>query len=533
MQGNWKSLFRSFSASQHLSRRLLGWILICCTLLALLSTLFDLGWSFRQGMIDTRNQIDTIKNSYITPISASVWNMDTEQLNLQMKGLESLPSVVSATVYEKIDSHLLERMHVGDPNATHTQTEHLVLRFDDYEVGELVVNLTLAPVYQQLWQQGLVIFTTQALQTLCTGLLILLVFWLLFIRHLHDLNRWIRSLELTKKSELFSLHRSKPKQPDELDVLVDGVNQIHQQHAVLCETQKQLVQELEQEHSRNLLLSEQLEQKVSERTRTLEKSHAELQQAYTQLNETQESLLQSERTATLGALVSGMTQELSKPIMASLDSLSELANESTYLTDPSEHDVSVNHALQLARSELHKALEYLHHFQQIANIHHQQHESTFNVAEVLHHTIVSFGDRLVKQPCHIDVQCDPRLFITCDDAALNRILYQLIKNSLDHAFLSPSFDNKITIKIDALAERLRIDYLDNGVGIEPAIVPHFFEPFIQRENEYSSQKSTGLGGYIIYNQVVQLLHGQIKCLSKGANGVHFSIDIPIKKAIAA
>jgi Signal transduction histidine kinase len=71
--------------------------------------------------------------------------------------------------------------------------------------------------------------------------------------------------------------------------------------------------------------------------------------------------------------------------------------------------------------------------------------------------------------------------------------------------------------------QVRLDYHDNGQGIDPELLPHIFEPFVTNRRE---QGFSGLGGYIIYNQVVQLLNGKIKCQSNSGNGVHFCIEMP-------
>ena len=43
--------------------------------------------------------------------------MDNEQLSLQLKGLQQMPDMLTATVYERIDTHLLERMQWDKPPA--------------------------------------------------------------------------------------------------------------------------------------------------------------------------------------------------------------------------------------------------------------------------------------------------------------------------------------------------------------------------------------------------------------------------------
>ena len=142
----WKHLLQSFSASHQLSRRLLTYILACSTVLALISTLLQLGWDYSQGMNETKSRLTEIESTHLTAIAASVWNMDNEQLSLQLKGLQQLPDMQAATVYERIDSHLLERMRVGQTSGLHVLKQRFPLSYEGYVVGELEVSLTLGAV---------------------------------------------------------------------------------------------------------------------------------------------------------------------------------------------------------------------------------------------------------------------------------------------------------------------------------------------------------------------------------------------------
>jgi signal transduction histidine kinase len=108
-------------------------------------------------------------------------------------------------------------------------------------------------------------------------------------------------------------------------------------------------------------------------------------------------------------------------------------------------------------------------------------------------------------------------------SAFSRICNHLIQNSLDHGFEHCNRPRNITIKVHSEAGWVKLDYQDNGQGIDAALLPHIFEPFVTSRRE---QGFSGLGGYIIYNQVVQLLGGKINCQSQPGHGVHFAIEIP-------
>jgi signal transduction histidine kinase len=530
----WKHLLQSFSASHRLSRRLLAYILACSTLLALLSTLFQLGWDYNQGINEAKARLSEIESTHLTPIAASVWNMDNEQLNLQLKGLQQLPDMQAATVYERIDTHLLERMQVGQSSGMHMLTQRFPLTYEDYVVGELEVTLTLEPIYQRLWEQGLVILISQTLKTLLVCCFMLLIFYHQLIRHLHQITDFLKHLDVGAPLKPIVLDRKAPAPRDELDAIVHSINEMQQRHAEDWQAQQSFADNLQKEHVINKELNEQLEQKVAARTQSLESSHHELQVAYDNLKNTQQALIESEKMASLGALVAGMANELNTPLGISMTANRFLSSRlKDFATVPlpvsAEHGSwlgqlnAIQESSELIQQQTRKALDLLNNFQQIAITHSGQQTSLFNVAETLHQIIISQGHRLNQMHCHITVECEPTLEVQSYLSAFSRACNHLIQNSLDHGFEHCNRPRNISIFVHHEKGQIRLDYHDNGQGIDPELLPHIFEPFVTNRRE---QGFSGLGGYIIYNQVVQLLNGKIKCQSNSGNGVHFCIEIP-------
>ncbi|WP_024871841.1 ATP-binding protein [Tolumonas lignilytica] len=532
----WKNLFLSFSTAHRLSRRLLAYILACSTVLALISTLLQLGWDYSQSVDDTKERITELARSHRTAIAASVWNMDTEQLGLQLKGLQQMPDVQAATVYEKIDGQLLERGHVGRVNGLQVLTQTFPLSYESYDVGELKIDLTLEPIYQRLWQKSLIILATQTLKTLLVSFCIMLIFYHQLIRHLHKIRAFLQKLDASNTIQPLALERDPPSDAaqDELDAIVISINDMQQRHNDDWQKQLSYADNLQQEHALNIRLNEQLEQKVTERTHSLEESHRELKMAYANLKNTQQSLIEAEKMASLGALVTGMAHELNTPLGVSMTASRFLSNKLKELALlPSAESFSREHwqtqleaigeSGELLSQQLRKAVDLLNNFQQIAITHSAQQTSSFNIAETLHQIIVSQGHRLNQEHCHVSIQCEPALEMHSYLSAFSRVCNHLLQNSLDHGFDHCNRPRTITIQVTAEQGEIHLDYYDNGQGIAPELLPHIFEPFVTSRR---AQGFSGLGCYIVYNQVVQLLGGRIKCQSNVGNGAHFHIEIP-------
>jgi signal transduction histidine kinase len=82
-----------------------------------------------------------------------------------------------------------------------------------------------------------------------------------------------------------------------------------------------------------------------------------------------------------------------------------------------------------------------------------------------------------------------------------------------------------SIRIDVRRDEVvvRIDYRDNGRGMDESVRSRIFEPFFTTRR---GQGGSGLGMHIVYNLVTQSLQGSIECVSAPGQGVLFRIVLP-------
>lgn len=283
-------------------------------------------------------------------------------------------------------------------------------------------------------------------------------------------------------------------------------------------------------------LNEQLEGKVVERTRSLSDANDQLGKAYDDLKQAQQTLVESEKMASLGSLVAGVAHEINTPIGISVTASSYLQERvadfkqhieskqlsRSYLT---EFTVNLDESMQLLQGNLRRASELIASFKQVAVDQSSEARYNFSLADNLHQVVVSLGHKLKKAQCEVDIQCDPKLSIFSFPGSFTQIYSNLILNSINHGFDNWDKPKKITIKVEQQGEELLIDYSDNGRGIPPEILPRIFDPFVTSKR---GQGGSGLGTHIIYNLVVQLLRGRINCISEPEQGAQFHIRLPIQ-----
>jgi len=91
-----------------LSYRTLGYVLLCSSTFALMSTATQLYIEYRRDVSSLHKSIEFIENSYLAPISDSVYKIDTEHLNLLLNGALNLTDIVHLEVKEQRGDRIIE-----------------------------------------------------------------------------------------------------------------------------------------------------------------------------------------------------------------------------------------------------------------------------------------------------------------------------------------------------------------------------------------------------------------------------------------
>ncbi len=116
--------------------------------------------------------------------------------------------------------------------------------------------------------------------------------------------------------------------------------------------------------------------------------------------------------------------------------------------------------------------------------------------------------------------------IVQDGTRLRQVMLNLIGNAI-------KFSNRgdIVIRLHRLSpERLRVEVMDQGIGIEAATIAKLFQPFTQADGSFSrSFGGTGLG-LSICRKLIDMMGGRIGVQSKYGDGSTFWFELPFDKA---
>jgi PAS domain S-box-containing protein len=117
-----------------------------------------------------------------------------------------------------------------------------------------------------------------------------------------------------------------------------------------------------------------------------------------------------------------------------------------------------------------------------------------------------------------------------DSVRLTQVFSNLIINANKYTGEGGRIDLKVITEKEAVVVRIQ----DNGIGIEPQLLPHIFDLFTQGERTLARSEG-GLGiGLTLVKKLVQLHGGEVTATSQGANqGSEFVVKLPIIKEASA
>jgi PAS domain S-box-containing protein len=107
-------------------------------------------------------------------------------------------------------------------------------------------------------------------------------------------------------------------------------------------------------------------------------------------------------------------------------------------------------------------------------------------------------------------------------------LVQVVVNLLNNAAKYTAPGGAITLALDIDGDRARITVADNGMGIDPALLPHVFDLFTQAQRT-PDRKQGGLGlGLTLVQRIAALHDGTARAFSDGPGlGSRFVIALPL------
>ncbi|MBE7215013.1 ATP-binding protein [Shewanella benthica] len=517
----------------QIGRKLTISIILFSSLITLITTGFQLINDYKGDVNRITRQFTSIEKVNLDVLAASIWVIDEKLINTQLNGLIQLPDIT----YISINDDSGQVWTSGSPTPENTIEKTFDLFYssgrNNIAVGTLLIQADLKAVYEKLLDRAIIILLSNAIKTFFVAGFILFLVWHMVARHLHTLSLYCQRLDLDSPFEPLTFDQNN-KQGDEFHQVSSAINTMQQQLRTSFSDIKKSKQELQDaltDRERLLALEtsykEELARQVKERTQELEQSLLVLKRA-------QEVLVEQEKMAALGGLVSGVAHEINTPIgicltaaTSQLVHIEELIllihGENTTLEEINAILEEYQQSCELIVSNITKASTLIQKFKTVAAQQSQEELKTFNLRQALIDSHESMKILFDKQEVEVQFDLAPELEIETNLSLLKQITTNILSNAYTHAFKKVD-KSIIIIRAKLVDSNINISIQDNGSGISRDAATHIFEPFYTTSR---NEGGTGLGLSAAYNAAI-LLKGNIRFEPKcELGGACFLISFPL------
>lgn len=228
----------------------------------------------------------------------------------------------------------------------------------------------------------------------------------------------------------------------------------------------------------------------------------------------QEQLIQSDKLAALGTLVSGVAHEVNNPLTGAMGLLQLVLRRD--LAEDLKSD------LQTVQDETNRAVRVMRNLLSFAR-EHKPEVSLVSVNEILEATLELRAYELRSQNVTLHKQLDPDLpKIMADPHQLGQVFFNLVVNA-EQAMTEAGIQGTISVRTERRSEDIYVVIADDGPGIPPEVHNKLFEPFFTTK---PVGKGTGLGLSIAYG-IIEEHGGVLSVESEVGKGAAFTIKLPI------
>ena len=258
------------------------------------------------------------------------------------------------------------------------------------------------------------------------------------------------------------------------------------------------------------------------------------QEYITQIKDTQESLMESERLSSLGQLIGGIAHNLKTPIMSiagAAEGLNDLIKEyDSSIDDPTVNSQDHHEIASDMSTWIEKIKNYTEYMSDIitavkgqAVVMSNEDDINFTISELVKRVTILMKHELKNAIINLntDIKVDENLTLNGDVNNLVQVINNMISNAIQAYNGKENESIEFTITKDS--KNIIFSIEDHAGGLPDKVTDKLFKEMITTKGK----NGTGLGLYMSYSTIKAHFNGNITFDTKRGKGTKFNIYIPM------
>jgi len=230
-----------------------------------------------------------------------------------------------------------------------------------------------------------------------------------------------------------------------------------------------------------------------------------------------QQLIQTEKMAALGELISGVAHEINNPLTAMIGFTELILTTNDKIDEEMRGDVQ---KIYDAAMRVYKITTGLLRFSRKEKPVKKEIQINKLIEETISMKDYHFRVRNIQVRKLLEEGLPP---VSIDENQIGQVFLNIINNA-EYAMGEKEGDKILTIKTSLWNNYVKIEFMDTGPGIPPEIIKKIFDPFFTTKPK---EKGTGLGLSVSYG-IIKEHGGEIYAENSREGGAVFTILLPLK-----
>ena len=241
--------------------------------------------------------------------------------------------------------------------------------------------------------------------------------------------------------------------------------------------------------------------------------------AFIELEKTRESLTQTEKLASVGTVAAGLAHEINNPLAGMSNCLRRISEKPNNIDQNLQYINLMSEAIEKISSVVTGLLDFSRK--------HEMNFSKIDLIKLIENSISLINFQIRQAHINLVREYEYRnLYIVGSGNHLEQVFVNLLLNSIDaineKAVSIKDFTGTIKINIRKDRKSVTIEFVDNGMGLDPSKIPLMFEPFF---TDKKVKLGTGLG-LAVSSDIINKHNGVISGKNAPDGGFIVTISIP-------